>query len=150
MELRIKTYNNLAQSQLKLEAWDSALASAKLVLKLDPNNEKALFRKAMALKEKGEVELAIGALKRVTRLYKENKLALIELQRLQAKNAQIRIKEEKMSKKMLGLDKYEAEQAERKASRAKWGKTLIMTVVMGSVSILLGGGLAAFNRYWYS
>lgn len=126
------------------------MASAKRVLKLDPNNEKALFRKAMALKEKGEVELAIGTLKRVTRLYKDNKLALVELQRLQAKNAQIRIKEEKMSKKMLGLDKYEAEQAKKKANSQKWGKLLVMSVVMGSMGILLGGGLAAFNRYFYS
>lgn len=150
MDLKIKTYNNLAQSQLKLEAWDSALASVKLVLKLDPNNEKALFRKAMALKEKGEVELAIGTLKRVTRLYKENKLALSELQRLLSKNAQIRMKEEKMSKKMLGLDKYEAEQAEKKAKNQKWGQTLLMSVIVGSVGILLGGSYAAFNKYFYS
>ena len=45
---RIKCYNNQAQAQLKLEAWDSALASVANVLKLDPNNEKANYRKAKA------------------------------------------------------------------------------------------------------
>ena len=54
VEERIKTFNNLAQAQLKLEAWDSALASIKQVLKFDPNNEKALFRKSKAFSEKGE------------------------------------------------------------------------------------------------
>ena len=34
----------IAQAQMKLNAWDSALASVKQVLKIQPNNEKALFR----------------------------------------------------------------------------------------------------------
>jgi hypothetical protein len=29
---------------MKLKAWDTALASLKQVLKIEPNNEKALFR----------------------------------------------------------------------------------------------------------
>ncbi len=33
-----------AQAQMKLKAWDTALASLKQVLKIEPNNEKALFR----------------------------------------------------------------------------------------------------------
>merc|ERR1712200_213611 len=68
---KTKAYNNLAQSQIKLEAYDSALASLKNVLKLDPNNEKALFRKAKALAEKGEIDIAVGTLRRVVRLYKK-------------------------------------------------------------------------------
>ena len=57
---RIKCYNNQAQAQLKLEAWDSALASVAQVLKLDPNNEKANFRKAKAYLGKGDTDKAIG------------------------------------------------------------------------------------------
>ena len=57
---RIKCYNNQAQAQLKLEAWDSALASVTQVLKLDPNNEKANFRKAKAYLGKGDTDKAIG------------------------------------------------------------------------------------------
>jgi hypothetical protein len=33
---------------MKLKAWDTALASLKQVLKIEPNNEKALFRSLLA------------------------------------------------------------------------------------------------------
>jgi hypothetical protein len=36
------------QAQMKLKAWDTALASLKQVLKIEPNNEKALFRSLSA------------------------------------------------------------------------------------------------------
>jgi hypothetical protein len=36
------------QAQMKLKAWDTALASLKQVLKIEPNNEKALFRSLRA------------------------------------------------------------------------------------------------------
>ena len=32
---RLKTYNNLAQAQMKLESWEAALASLKNVLKIE-------------------------------------------------------------------------------------------------------------------
>ncbi|CAL8099070.1 unnamed protein product [Orchesella dallaii] len=42
---RIKTLNNMAQAQLKLQAYEPALNSVESVLKCQPNNVKALFRK---------------------------------------------------------------------------------------------------------
>ena len=45
MEERLKTYNNMAAAQLKLQAYDAALTSVESVLKSQPNNSKALFRK---------------------------------------------------------------------------------------------------------
>ena len=144
VEERIKTYNNLAQAQLKLEAWESALASIKQVLKLDPNNEKALFRKARALTEKGDIDVAIGTLRRVNRLYKDNKLAHVELQKLLSKQSKSREKEELMSKKMLGLDKYEEEKARQKAQR--WSQTIMMGTIMGGLGVLLGGIYAWLTR----
>ena len=145
---RIKVYNNLAQAQIKLEAFDSALASLKNVLKLDPNNEKGLFRKAKAYDGKGEVDLAVGTLRRITRLYKENKLAQSELQRLLGRQANYNQKAKEMSKKMLELDKYEAEQAKKKANqgwRQYLSQTLVLSVAMGGFGALLGGAYA-----WYS
>ncbi len=32
---RLKTYNNLAQAQMKLESWEAAMASLKNVLKIE-------------------------------------------------------------------------------------------------------------------
>ncbi len=45
-EDRLKVYNNLAAAQMKLEAFDSALRSVDCVLRCQPKNVKALFRKA--------------------------------------------------------------------------------------------------------
>ncbi len=140
---QIKAYNNLAQAQLKLEAFDAALASLRNVLKLDPNNEKALFRKAKAFVGKNDTELAIGTLRRVTRLYKDNKLAQSELQRLLGKEAQYKEKSKNLSKKMLGLDKYEAEQQENK-KQGRWEfvkNILIATAVVASAAGLAYAGL---------
>ena len=124
---RIKTYNNLAQAQIKLEAWQPALASLKQVLKLDPNNEKALYRKSKALTERGEIDVAIGVLRRLSRMYKDNKQANADLKKLLGHREKSREKEGEMSKKMLGLDKYEEEKAKQKA--LKWNQTVILSLV---------------------
>ena len=75
-------YNSITgvefQAQMKLTAWDTALASIRQVLrtcfysvlriisfqvlKIQPNNEKALFRKAKILQEKHQLDEAIGFL----------------------------------------------------------------------------------------
>ena len=52
---------------MKLELWDAAMSSLRQVLRIEPNNEKALYRKSKILAEKGLVEEAIGALRRCTR-----------------------------------------------------------------------------------
>ena len=52
---------------MKLELWDAAMSSLRQVLRIEPNNEKALFRKSKILAEKGCVDEAIGALRRCTR-----------------------------------------------------------------------------------
>lgn len=46
LEDRLKVYNNLAQAQMKVGAFDTALKSVETVLTCQPNNVKALFRKA--------------------------------------------------------------------------------------------------------
>ena len=85
----------------------------------------------------GEIEMAIGTLRRVNRLYKDNKLANSELQKLLSKQAKTREKEGLMSKKMLGLDKYEEEKAKEKAE--KWSQTILMSTIIGGMGVLLGG-----------
>jgi len=104
LEERLKTLNNMAQAQMKLAAWDSALASVRQVLKIQPNNEKALFRKSKILQEKCQMDEAIGILRRICRLYPANKQCHSELSRLTNKLKSSREKEQLMSRKMLGLD----------------------------------------------
>lgn len=145
---KIKACNNLAQAQLKNQSYEAALGSLKTVLKLEPNNEKALFRKAKALAEKGETELAVGTLRRVTRLYSENKVAQAELQRLLGKKTKDDEKAKFMSKKMLGLDKYEEEQKKKEASQWSYSqKSLFIASVMAFAGIALGSLSAVYSQY---
>jgi len=107
LQERVKTFNNMAQAQMKLSAWDSALASVRQVLKIEPNNEKALFRKSKILVEKCQLDEAIGILRRINRLYPANKQCHTELSRLTNKVKASKEKEQLMSRKMLGLDKIQ-------------------------------------------
>lgn len=45
LEDSIKVHNNMAAAQLKSEAYDAALSSVENVLRYQPKNVKALFRK---------------------------------------------------------------------------------------------------------
>jgi len=108
LQERVKTFNNMAQAQMKLSAWDSSLASVRQVLKIEPNNEKALFRKSKILVEKCQLDEAIGILRRVNRLYPTNKQCHTELSRLTNKVKASKEKEQLMSRKMLGLSNVKA------------------------------------------
>lgn len=111
LQERVKTFNNMAQAQMKLSAWDSSLASVRQVLKIEPNNEKALFRKSKILVEKCQLDEAIGILRRINRLYPANKQCHTELSRLTNKVKASKEKEQLMSRKMLGLDKMKSQPA---------------------------------------
>lgn len=58
-----------------------------------------------------------------------------------------RQKEEQLSKKMLGLDKYEAEKKKKKANDKAWRlkNGLTIGLIMGGVGALLGGLVAWFR-----
>lgn len=45
LEDRLIVYNNLAMTQIKIAAYDAALTSVEHVLRCQPNNSKALYRK---------------------------------------------------------------------------------------------------------
>lgn len=46
LEDRLKVLNNMASAQIKMELYDQALTSLQAVLRCQPDNVKALFRKA--------------------------------------------------------------------------------------------------------
>jgi FK506-binding protein 8 len=54
LEDRISVCNNMAAAQIKLELYDAALNSLQTVLRCQPNNVKALFRKAKVCGPGGE------------------------------------------------------------------------------------------------
>ena len=82
IDKRAQTFNNLAASQMKMEAFDTALRSVNDSLLLRPNNVKALFRHAKILTEKGDVEDAIKDLKKAASIDPQSEAIAMELNRL--------------------------------------------------------------------
>lgn len=73
LEVRIKVYNNLAAAQMKIGAFDTALTSVDNVLRCQPNNVKALFRKGKILESKGDAGSAIPVLQKGATLDPDSK-----------------------------------------------------------------------------
>jgi FK506-binding protein 8 len=67
----------MAAAQLKLQAFEPALNSVEAVLKCQPTNVKALFRKGKILGEKGDTEKALKVLQRAKELEPEDKLITV-------------------------------------------------------------------------
>lgn len=105
LEDRMKVYNNLTAAQMKTEAYDAALKSVENVLRCQPQNVKALFRKGKILHCKGEHTMAYTVLSQAARLDPESKTIQQELVILKEKNAKDARHEKNLYRKMLGTRK---------------------------------------------
>ncbi|XP_006814126.1 peptidyl-prolyl cis-trans isomerase FKBP8-like [Saccoglossus kowalevskii] len=101
-ELKVKCYNNLAACQLKVEAYEAALKSCNAVLKVEPDNVKALFRKAKVLAQKGELEDAVIYMRKAIKLEPSNKTIHQELAKIVGKLSNEMKSTKDMCKKMVG------------------------------------------------
>jgi len=82
VNMRLKVYNNTAACHLKLSAYGAALKSVESVLKVQPNNVKALYRKGKILGIKGSTDEAIACMIRAAMLEPETKVIQSELMKL--------------------------------------------------------------------
>lgn len=122
LEDRIKVYNNMAQAQMKIQAFEAALKSVDTVLQCQPDNVKALFRKGKILEAKADVEGAIPLLRKAATLDPENKPIQNELSRLILKSKREARNEKDLYQKMMG-------QAQILDSKSKQKKPPTATVV---------------------
>lgn len=141
LEDRLKVYNNLAAAQLKIGSYDAALMSVENVLRCQPNNVKALFRKAKVLSEKGENQAASEVLERITILDPENKTVFVELKKERMRAKERTQGEKNLYQKMMGTKSAASPSKQKKAdcgSRSKlpWG------VVAGSMAAVVAGMVA--------
>lgn len=105
IEHKLKVYNNLAAAQLQVQAYDSALASVENVIRCQPNNVKALFRKAKILIAKGQTNEAVDILKQAFLLEPDNNAIKRELSRCVTVQKAEKQHEKDLYKKMLGQNK---------------------------------------------
>ncbi|CRK98122.1 CLUMA_CG011490, isoform A [Clunio marinus] len=154
LEDRIKVYNNMAQSQMKIHAFDAALKSVDMVLTCQPNNVKALFRKSKILEAKTDISSAIPLLRKAANLEPENKSIQNELSRLILKSKREAQSEKNLYQKMLGqaqiLDKRKPQCPPSKpdTNTNVRNRLKLWTYTLGSV--LIGVAAIAFYRYKYS
>ncbi|KAG8227087.1 hypothetical protein J437_LFUL007424 [Ladona fulva] len=117
LEDRLKVYNNLAAAQMKIKAYDTALASVQNVLRCQPKNVKALFRKGKILAAKGDTEAAIPVLRLASQLEPESKVIHQELARLVKQKKKDSEMEKNLYRKMFGQDKIEDSESTNAASK---------------------------------
>ncbi|XP_043483886.1 peptidyl-prolyl cis-trans isomerase FKBP8 [Leptopilina heterotoma] len=137
LEDRLTVYNNLAQAQLKTQAYEAALKSVENVLSCQPRNIKALFRKGKILHLKGEHSQAYLTLSQAQKLDPQNKAIQHELSIIKGKSEKDVQKEKNMYRKMLGtkqetsINKSLKNEGKIKSSFIAWsliGGTIVATV----------------------
>lgn len=133
LETRLKCYNNMAAAQVMIEAWDAASTSCDEVLKYQPDNVKALYRKGKCMVSMGDTKAALAHYREVARLTPDSKLILREIVALEKKSKKEDESEKALYQKMLGLnDKKLLEKANKNSD---WWKYLAGALVAAVVSI---------------
>ncbi|XP_059620018.1 peptidyl-prolyl cis-trans isomerase FKBP8 [Phlebotomus argentipes] len=146
LELRIFVFNNLAAAQTKIQAYDTALKSIENVLRVQPDNVKALYRKGKILEAQGDTNGAIAIFQRAATLDPENKSFQTELGKLILKRTREVRNEKDLYQKMLGHAQKLEQKDKRKstctvANWRPWG-LLLGTVLVGVAGV-------AMYRYKY-
>ncbi|GAB0088433.1 Peptidylprolyl isomerase [Sergentomyia squamirostris] len=145
LELRIFVYNNLAAAQTKIQAFDTAMKSIENVLRVQPNNVKALYRKGKILEAQGDTNGAISVFQKAATLDPENKSFQTELGKLILKRSREVRNEKDLYQKMLG----HAQKLEQKDKRKMNTCTVVnwrpWTLLLGTVLIGVAG--VAIYRY---
>ncbi|KAF1330759.1 Hsp70-like protein, partial [Globisporangium splendens] len=72
-KLKLSLYLNLAQCYLKMESWGKAIANCKDALVIDPQNAKALYRRALAYEKEKNIDLAVADVKAALKVAPEDK-----------------------------------------------------------------------------
>lgn len=136
LEDRLKVYNNLAAAQVKIKAYDAALQSVENVLRCQPNNVKAVFRKGKILAAKGENSSAVAALRLAGQLEPNNSMIRQELIRMLTLHKEDIQHEKNLYKKMLGQDKCPENLPKDKKVAIPWG------ILFGTLAVLVAGFMA--------
>ncbi|XP_031676959.1 sperm-associated antigen 1 [Oncorhynchus kisutch] len=94
-------YNNRAQSEIKLQHWHNALNDCQKVLEMEPDNMKALLRRATVLKQQGNYQRAAEDLRNVLQTEPQNITATKLLVEVDKKLIQCQPETERKSKRIL-------------------------------------------------
>lgn len=139
LEDRINVSNNMAAAQLKLELYDAALQSLQTVLRCQPDNVKALFRKAKIHRAKNDVQSALSCLKKAVKIIPQDADILKEITSLERLKEKQKISEKELARRMFNGLQSNTEINKKRSASSKvftW-MTLGATVAIGVVGIAI-------------
>jgi len=146
-EDRLKTLNNLAMAQMKLQSYEPALTSVEAVLKCQPNNVKALYRKGKILGLKGETDKAISILQKARLLEPNDAEIHVEIAKLNQRRQTEVSKEKQLYKRMFGdspkTSKPNDKTSDEPSSKSKGLLTsLTVGLAISGIAVAVAGALA--------
>lgn len=100
LEDRISVYNNMAAAQIKIEQFGAALTSLQIVLRCQPNNVKAHFRKAKAYIGQNDLPTAMKCLQKAKELSPNDPEIQKEINSLSKMLLKQKITEKELAKRM--------------------------------------------------
>ncbi|XP_014670903.1 PREDICTED: peptidyl-prolyl cis-trans isomerase FKBP8-like isoform X2 [Priapulus caudatus] len=134
-DLRLKCFNNLAAAQLKIDAHTAALQSCDNVLKVQPDNVKALFRKGKVLGATGETQEAILVLRKALKLEPEMKIIHQELSRLVGKHQREEESSKEMYRRMMGEMTTLTDKSTNSKNTSMWTKVAISVGAISAAAL---------------
>ncbi|XP_077509064.1 peptidyl-prolyl cis-trans isomerase FKBP8-like [Amblyomma americanum] len=147
LDTRLKVYNNLTATQMKMEAYEAALKSVDFVLKVQPNNVKALYRKGKILASQGNVSEAVSVLKKALKLEPDTKIIQQELSRLMVRKEKEDRAEKAMYKRMFGGGSNSSTDGNTTGKGSRFGKIRNWALAAGGVAAAVAAiGVAAYRH----
>lgn len=142
-DMQIRCWNNLAASQLKAGAHKEGLESCERVLKVDPDNVKALFRAGKLLSiTSTDLDAAVKHLQKAAALKPEEKAIQAELQKTVRRRDRLKQEEREMYRRMVEGRRGTGEEERKKAPRKEWGPLPYLAIAASIAAV--GIGLAYF------
>jgi tetratricopeptide (TPR) repeat protein len=106
--IHLKTLFNLSLVCLKLEIWSECITHCDEALQFDPENEKTLYRKAVALRGRGCSEESLSCVKHMSKIYPENRAALALQLKLKTEIMELRASQSRMWSKSFSSKKRQS------------------------------------------
>ncbi|KYQ48696.1 Peptidyl-prolyl cis-trans isomerase FKBP8 [Trachymyrmex zeteki] len=134
----IKVCNNLAAAFIEIGSYNTALENVDKVLKYQPKNLKALFRKGRILKAKGELGKAYMIFLEVQKTDPDMKSLQTELMILKERISKQTEKEKYLYAKMLGINKETDKSSKniKVEEKSKIAKGILWTVIGASAAVI--------------
>ncbi|CAH1116493.1 unnamed protein product [Phaedon cochleariae] len=143
LEDRVSVCNNMAAAQIKMEMYDAALNSLQVVLRCQPNNVKAHFRKAKVYIGKNDLPLAMKFLQKAKELSPNDIEIQKEINGISKLLDKQKVTERELARRMFNGPKT----ADRTSvSKNKNGKSKVgIWATLGAVVVVGVAGIVAYR-----